>query len=188
MCRRVKWVSRRMLVLLWAFSCIVAGQRQLQSARPAATADSPEQAVIGRFIKRNCVDCHNSEDRTGGLARDAIGSKDLSQHSLAWEKVVRMLRARRMPPAEVPRPDERSYQAVLAALESSLDNAAAAEGSPRMPNPSRVIKGRNIAFGSWLTTPLERSTMRRNISTYRPEIGRFDQSVLAVVCTSTSHP
>ena len=139
MCRRVKWVSRRMLVLLWAFGCIVAGQRQLQSARPAATADSPEQAVIGRFIKRNCVDCHNSEDRTGGLALDAIGSKDLSQHSLAWEKVVRMLRARRMPPAEVPRPKERSYQVVLSALESALDNTAA-----KHPNPGRTDTFRRL--------------------------------------------
>ena len=139
MCRRVTWVSRWMLVLLWASGCIVAGQRQLQSARPAATADSLEQAVIDRFIKRNCVDCHNSEDRTGGLALDAIGSKDLSQHSLAWEKVVRMLRARRMPPAEVPRPEERSYQAVLSALESALDNAAA-----KHPNPGRTDTFRRL--------------------------------------------
>src|SRR6185436_14849303 len=49
------------------------------------------------------------------------------------EKVVRKLRARHMPPPEVPRPDERTYEALTALLEASLDKAAAAA-----PNPGRT--------------------------------------------------
>src|SRR4030095_12858182 len=47
--------------------------------------------------------------------------------------VVRKLRARQMPPIGKERPDEASYDAVVAALEASLDRAA---GAP--PNPGRT--------------------------------------------------
>ena len=56
-----------------------------------------------------------------------------------WEKVVRRLRARQMPPAGKKRPDESTYDAVLARLESSLDDAAA-----QHPNPGRTETFRRL--------------------------------------------
>jgi len=50
-----------------------------------------------------------------------------------WEKVLRKVRARYMPPAGLPRPDERSYDALVSYLETSLDAAAAVK-----PNPGRT--------------------------------------------------
>src|SRR4029079_4687979 len=50
-----------------------------------------------------------------------------------WEKVVRKLRGRMMPPPGRPRPDEKTYDDVVASLEKSLDRAAAAN-----PNPGRT--------------------------------------------------
>ncbi|MBC7928180.1 MAG: DUF1592 domain-containing protein, partial [Bryobacteraceae bacterium] len=47
-----------------------------------------------------------------------------------WEKVARKLQTRSMPPAGLPRPDERTYSSLLATLESSLDKAAAANVNP----------------------------------------------------------
>jgi Protein of unknown function (DUF1592)/Protein of unknown function (DUF1588)/Protein of unknown function (DUF1587)/Protein of unknown function (DUF1595)/Protein of unknown function (DUF1585) len=47
-----------------------------------------------------------------------------------WEKVVRRLRARQMPPASKARPDERDYVAVVGALETTLHRAAAAQPKP----------------------------------------------------------
>ena len=139
MCRRVMCVNCWMLVLLVAFGFIGVGRAQLQSARPSSTKDSPKRAVISQFVKQNCVECHNSEDKTGGLALDIISTEDVDRHSLAWEKVVRMLRARRMPPVGMPRPDERSYKAVLSALESALDSAAA-----NHPHPGRTDTFRRL--------------------------------------------
>src|SRR5262249_39791330 len=77
--------------------------------------------------------CHNSDDRKGGLALDAINSEDVGAHARVWEKVVRKLTARQMPPAGRPRPDERAYESVVAALETALDRAAAA-----CPDPGRT--------------------------------------------------
>ena len=55
------------------------------------------------------------------------------RHSRTWEKVIRKLRSRTMPPPGVPRPDEREYKSLLASLEAPLDRAAAAH-----PNPGRT--------------------------------------------------
>ncbi len=57
-----------------------------------------------------------------------------------WEKVVRKLRGRMMPPAGVPRPDEATYNALVSDLESSLDATAALH-----PNPGRTDTFRRLS-------------------------------------------
>lgn len=76
--------------------------------------------------------CHNESSNTAGLALDAILDDPIEQHPAIWEKVVRRLRARQMPPIPLPKPDEAAYEAVLATLTGKLDAAAKAE-----PNPGR---------------------------------------------------
>ena len=78
-------------------------------------------------------------DKTGGLALDAISLDDVSQHPKVWEKVVRKLVARQMPPAKKPRPDEEAYDAVVASLERCLDAAAA-----QHPDPGRTDTFRRL--------------------------------------------
>src|SRR5262245_1407874 len=95
----------------------------------AAEAISVARGVINQY----CLDCHNKDEKTGGLALDLLSLEAIAQQSEAWEKVVRKLRARQMPPPKSPRPDESTYQAVLASLESALDKAAAEH-----PNPGRT--------------------------------------------------
>jgi len=74
----------------------------------------PEEALIGRY----CLGCHNSKLKTAGLSLEKLG---IEAHPGEWEKVVRRLRARQMPPQPLPRPDEASYQAVVRDLETRLD-------------------------------------------------------------------
>ena len=56
-----------------------------------------------------------------------------AQHSDVWEKVVRKLRARQMPPVGMKRPEESTYNTVVAWLSDSLDKASAAASQSR-PN------------------------------------------------------
>ena len=56
-----------------------------------------------------------------------------------WELVVRKLRARAMPPAGRPRPDEATYDALIAHLESSLDRVARSR-----PDPGRTDTFRRL--------------------------------------------
>jgi hypothetical protein len=73
------------------------------------------------------------------LALDAIVKANVTEHPEEWEKVVRKLRPRYMPPAGLPRPDEKTYDAVVSSLEASLDSAMAAH-----PNPGRTDTFRRL--------------------------------------------
>src|ERR1051326_731454 len=98
-------------------------------ARSSTGAGSPVTAVVNEY----CVSCHDSEVKKGDLDLDSISNQDVTRHSDAWERVVRKLCARQMPPAGKKRPDERLYEATVAELTSALDRAAA-----QHPNPGRT--------------------------------------------------
>lgn len=61
---------------------------------------------------------------------DSILTAPVGQHSESWEKVVRKLRVRHMPPLGLPRPDEKTYNAVVTSLSGQLDAAAAGNLDP----------------------------------------------------------
>ncbi|HEY3841048.1 MAG TPA: DUF1592 domain-containing protein [Bryobacteraceae bacterium] len=88
-------------------------------------------------IKQYCIACHNSKAKTGGLALDAVS--DVASHPQEWEKVVRKLSARCMPPIGLPRPDEHTYNRLLTSIESTLDTTAAGK-----PNPGRTETFRRL--------------------------------------------
>jgi hypothetical protein len=75
----------------------------------------------------------------GGLALDTVNVENVSQSPEIWEKVLHKVHARYMPPAGMPRPDEKSYQALVAYLETSLDDWSAAN-----PNPGRTATLRRL--------------------------------------------
>src|SRR5262245_54023973 len=85
-----------------------------------AVADSPQQSSVASaapaslrpVLNRYCVSCHNEKLRTAGLALDTIDAGNVAVGAETWEKVVRKLRSRAMPPASSPRPDEATYEAV----------------------------------------------------------------------------
>ncbi len=96
---------------------------------------SPVSALVNQY----CADCHDSEMKKGGLNLDSIRLEDVTKHPEVWEKVVRKLRARQMPPMEKPRPEENTYEKVVARLSESLDRAAAEH-----PNPGRTETFRRL--------------------------------------------
>src|SRR5262245_50116104 len=127
------WIACWIPILFVGAVLLARDPSQTKSA--SSQSVSPERAVINRY----CVGCHNSALKTGGLTLDTISTQSVSQHPEVWEKVVRKLRARHMPPAGMPRPDERTYAAVVSSLETSLDQAAAAR-----PNPGRTDTFRRL--------------------------------------------
>ncbi len=107
----------------------------LAAAACGLGAPPPHRALVDRY----CAACHNQSLKTGGLALDEIAAEDPARRPETWEKVVRRLRARQMPPAGLPRPDEETYRAAIASLESALDAHAAAN-----PNPGRTDTFRRL--------------------------------------------
>ncbi|HYP09655.1 MAG TPA: DUF1592 domain-containing protein [Bryobacteraceae bacterium] len=102
-------------------------------------AEAQTSAATQGTIKRYCAGCHNGKVKTGNFALDALDVHHVGEQPEAWEKIVRKLRTRSMPPAGLPRPDENTYRALLASIETSLDTAAAAK-----PNPGRTDTFRRL--------------------------------------------
>src|SRR5437773_698421 len=73
------------------------------AARDANKGFSP--AALPSFVEQYCAGCHNSDKRKGDLDLESISTDEVSQRPQVWEKVVRRLRVRQMPPAEKRRPD-----------------------------------------------------------------------------------
>src|SRR5262245_4442288 len=115
-------------------AAVVAGALIPVEARQQAPTPS-----VSTVINQYCVSCHNGRMKTGGLALDAIASHDGAQEPDVWEKVLRKIRARHMPPMGSRRPDEATYETTIASLETSLDRAAAAA-----PNPGRTATLRRL--------------------------------------------
>ena len=104
-------------------------------AQPQGGPTSPVSSLVEQF----CADCHNSDKKKGDLDLESISTEEVSAHSNAWERVVRRLRARQMPPPEKKRPEEGTYQTVLTRLESTLEAASA-----QHPNPGRTDTFRRL--------------------------------------------
>ncbi len=92
-------------------------------------AQSPARAMLDKY----CVTCHNDRLKTAGLMLDRADVDHAGSGAQTWEKVLRKLKTREMPPPGSPHPDAATYTAVSDQLEKTLDAAAAAN-----PNPGRV--------------------------------------------------
>jgi len=134
---RRAWAFRLTAALL-VFGCLAstAGAEQEESRRvPSRAVTTPHRSLVNEY----CLACHNGRLKKAGLELDSINSQKLAENPEAWEKVVRKLRARQMPPAGNRRPDEAAYEAALESLETSLDRLAAAA-----PNPGRTDTFRRL--------------------------------------------
>ncbi|WP_239492557.1 DUF1592 domain-containing protein [Luteitalea sp. TBR-22] len=119
---------------------LAAGSLRLTAdAPPSSRPVAPANAGTAAFVQEYCLDCHDGSAKKGGLALDALLPDDVAAHAGAWEKVVRRLRTRQMPPVGEPRPDEATYDALVAQLEATLDAAAA-----RRPHPGRTASIRRL--------------------------------------------
>lgn len=101
---------------LLAISLFVgAGAAFPQSYTQPPTSTLP--AAIGTY----CVPCHNARLAEGKIALGALDRQHPWADADTWERVLRQLRARTMPPTDNPRPDSKTYDALVSELASSLD-------------------------------------------------------------------
>src|SRR5262245_22141656 len=110
------WIFGLLLAIGW-----VGLDAQQPPKSPAPEAAKLDRATVKQFVEQHCTHCHNSEDKKAGLALDVLSNEDVAAHPDAWEKVARKLSSRQMPPVGKPRPDEKTYEAIVPALEAALD-------------------------------------------------------------------
>ena len=97
----------------------------LEAQQPAPST-SPHRLLVELY----CTSCHKETLKTADLALDVASAQPVEENAETWEKVVRKLRARQMPPVGLPRPDEATYEAAVSSLETLLDSAAAVRTDP----------------------------------------------------------
>src|SRR5450432_2054708 len=81
----------------------------LQTRAPGQTSTGREPAEIGpdpqrAMLATYCVSCHNARLKTGGLALDGLDLRAAENDAQIWEKALRKLRGRQMPPPGSPQP------------------------------------------------------------------------------------
>jgi hypothetical protein len=76
------------------------------------------------FLDQYCTHCHNATDWAGGVAFDTLSPSDIGSDPETFEKAVRKLRGRLMPPAGKSQPDPAATRDFVGFLESRLDAAS----------------------------------------------------------------
>jgi hypothetical protein len=92
----------------------------------AMLAATPMQEMAQQY----CLSCHDADAKKGELDLESLLASPVAQHAATWEKVVRKLHTRQMPPMDEERPDADAYDRVVAVLTSELDKHAAAHPAP----------------------------------------------------------
>ena len=98
------------------------------TAAPATVTQDPADAQLAT-IKQYCSGCHSAKGKLGGVSFEGITAESIAQDPELFEKAVRKLRGRVMPPPGARQPDGKAVESLVAWLEDSLD---------KVPNPRHV--------------------------------------------------
>jgi mono/diheme cytochrome c family protein len=109
---------------------------------PRAHTQAPGSAQVSEAtVRQYCAGCHNATLRTGGVVLDPATLAQPADQAETWERVIRQLRAKSMPPVGRPRPDDTTYAALRSYLETELDRAAAVKPNPgELPSLHRLTR------------------------------------------------
>jgi hypothetical protein len=94
----------------------VAPTSAVQAA--GAAAGTSHQAMLTTY----CYSCHNTRVTMGGLVLQGLDIQAAAADADTWEKAVRKLRGRLMPPPGSPQPEQTDIDAFVSWMEHTLDN------------------------------------------------------------------
>ncbi len=106
---------------------------QVTSGAPSAGSASADTAKYRALLNKYCVTCHNAHTvnpAEGPVNLEGAGFDDLLGHAGTWERVLRKLSVRAMPPPGMPRPTEAEYAGFTGWLAASLDRAWEGKSTP----------------------------------------------------------
>jgi hypothetical protein len=88
------------------------------SQAPPAGGQDQYRAMLSTY----CSTCHSERVKSGGLSLDSLDLRTPAQNAQIWEKAVRKLRGRLMPPPGNPQPPQKDIDSFVTWMESSLDS------------------------------------------------------------------
>src|SRR5215471_16025431 len=88
-----------------------------QAPAPAADLDH-----YRGMLDEYCVTCHSTALKTGGLTLEGLNLNAPAENAQIWEKALRKLRGRLMPPPGNPQPPQKDIDSFVAWMENALDS------------------------------------------------------------------
>ena len=120
--------------LVWLAAAGLSAQTAPAAPAPRAQAAAANPVAQHRaMLKQYCIGCHNTrspQPASEPVNLETANLDDVSASAATWERVLRKLSVRAMPPQGMPHPSETDYQAFTTWLSGSLDRAAAARNNP----------------------------------------------------------
>jgi mono/diheme cytochrome c family protein len=108
-----------------------AAQSKTVARTPASASGEAEK--YRALLKQYCVSCHNSRNplpANGPVDLESASLENPLPHAATWERVLRKLAVRAMPPQGLPRPAEAEFAAFTGWLARSLDRAWDGRSTP----------------------------------------------------------
>src|SRR5437867_6605971 len=104
---------------------LIASLAGVFTASPAATTPQTSGPQVQlAIINQYCAGCHNDRAKTGGVSFEGLKPESIGERAEVFEKAVRKLRGRVMPPPGARQPEAPVIDSLVAWLEDSLDRAA----------------------------------------------------------------
>jgi mono/diheme cytochrome c family protein len=125
----------RKIVITTALACvgITAPLMAQAGSKPSQASPTAEAVKYRAFVNKYCVACHSSRavnPAEGPINLESASFDDLVGHAGTWERVLRKLSVRAMPPPGLPRPSEAEYAGFTNWLAASLDRAWEGHSTP----------------------------------------------------------
>jgi mono/diheme cytochrome c family protein len=117
--------TSRTLPLTLAVMVFMASLTRVFTASQATTA-APQMSDAQTHlatVKQYCAGCHNDRTKMAGVSFEGLAAEGVGQHAEVFEKAVRKLRGRVMPPPGARQPTAAAADSLVAWLEQSLDRA-----------------------------------------------------------------
>src|SRR5262245_54622537 len=119
---------RKGFLCLLALIALITPLAPLQTRAQTRRAAQPAVAVTPdshrELLSTYCYTCHSSRMKSGGLALDSFDLQKAPENAEVWEKALRKLRGRLMPPPGNPQPPQKDIDAFITWMESTLDSGA----------------------------------------------------------------
>src|ERR1700758_4235258 len=110
---------------------MVSADSKVFAQTATQVAQNPE--TLWNTIGMYCFGCHNEGVGAGNLFLTQLSAKSVPEHPEIFEKVVRKLRGRQMPPPGMPQPSQQEVDALIGWLESTLDKSGQEHLAGRVP-------------------------------------------------------
>jgi len=121
---------------------VVAGAALLLAAAlPAKFFGSSAATAHRATLEKYCFRCHGGTAPRAGVNLRLLDFANLENNGANWEKLLRKVRDREMPPAGRWRPDAATYEALANFVETGRDRLAEVRPNPGRPTLHRLNRG-----------------------------------------------